>query len=151
MKKLLQLLLMVAVLFISPVQAHAGGRGSADEAVAMVKNALAYLKKNGKDKAYAEFNNPNGQFREGDLYILAFDMDGLGLAHVNPRLVGKRTGDIKDVDGKHIFQEQRKLALEKGSGWVDYKWPNPLSGRIENKSTYLEKAGDIIIMCGIYK
>lgn len=150
MKKLLHLL-MVAFLVVSSAQAHAGGRGSADEAVAMVKKAVAYLKKNGKDKAYAEFNNPNGQFRDGDLYILAFDMDGLGLAHVNPRLVGKRTGDIKDVDGKHIFQEQRTLALEKGSGWVDYKWPNPLSGRIENKSTYLEKAGDIIIMCGIYK
>ena len=119
MKKRPALLLMASFLFLSSSPALAAGRGNADDAVAMVRKAVAYLKKNGKDKAYAEFNNPNGQFRDGELYILAFDLDGLGLAHPNPRLVGKRTGDIKDVDGKPIFQAQRKLAVEQGSGWVD--------------------------------
>ena len=131
--------------------AHAGERATAAEAQAMVKKAVAYLQKNGPQKAYAEFNNPQGQFRDRDLYLVVFDMQGNGLAHVNPRLVGKPTGDIRDADGKQIFHAQRKLALEQGKGWVDYKWPNPVGGKIEQKSTYLERVGDIIIMCGIYK
>ncbi|KAB8045419.1 histidine kinase [Janthinobacterium aquaticum] len=131
--------------------AQAGERATAAEAQAMVKKAVAYLQKNGPQKAYAQFNDPQGQFRDRDLYLVVFDMQGTGLAHVNPRLVGKLTGDIRDADGKQIFHAQRKLALEQGKGWVDYKWPNPVSGKIEQKSTYLERVGDIIIMCGIYK
>lgn len=149
MRKLYCLLALLVLAALG--QGRAMASGTADDAVAMVRKAVVYLKKNGKDKAYAEFNNPKGQFREGDLYIVVFDMNGLGLAHINPRLVGKLTGDIRDVDGKSIFLAQRKIAMEQGAGWVDYKWPNPVSGRIENKSTYLEKVDDIIIMCGIYK
>lgn len=142
--------LIVLFLMLGPL-ASAAERGSADEAVALVRKAVEYVQKHGKEKAYAEFNNSKGQFRDRDLYIIVFDMNGFGWAHPNARLVGKMTGDIKDTDGKRIFQEQRKLALEAGKGWVDYKWPDPLTQRIENKSTYLEKLGDIIVMCGIYK
>jgi cytochrome c len=149
MKKLCYLLMLLVLAVLGHGQAAA--KSSPDDAVAMVKKAVVYLKKNGRDKAVAEYNRPDGPFREGDLYIVVFDMTGLGLAHLNPRLVGKHTGDIRDVDGKSIFQAQRKVALEQGTGWVDYKWPNPVSGRIENKSTYLEKVDDLIIMCGIYK
>lgn len=131
--------------------AQASERGSAAEAQAMVKKAVAYLQKNGAQKAYAEFNNTQGQFRDRDLYLVVFDLQGTAIAHLNPRLLGKPTGDIRDADGKQIFHAQRKLALEQGRGWVDYKWPNPVSGKVEQKSTYLERVGDIIIMCGIYK
>lgn len=155
MKTILQLLLALTCACLvstsASAAAPAAGRGTADEAVAMVKKAVAFLKKNSREKALAEFNLPQGQFRDRDLYLIVFDLDGNGLAHINPRLVGRPTGDIRDADGKHIFEAQRKLALEQGTGWVDYKWPNPVSGHIEQKSTYVEKAGDLLIMCGIYK
>jgi cytochrome c len=41
-----------------------------DEAVAMVKKAVAYIKAEGPDKAYKEISNPSGQFVERDLYIV---------------------------------------------------------------------------------
>ena len=126
-------------------------RGSAAEAQAMVGRAVLYLQQHGRQQALAEFNRPQGQFRDRDLYLVVFDLQGNGLAHLNPRLVGKATGDIRDADGKQIFQAQRALALDKGRGWVDYKWPNPQSGQVERKSTWLEKSGDLIIMCGIYQ
>ncbi|MFZ6774292.1 cache domain-containing protein [Undibacterium sp. SXout7W] len=151
MKKIIYLMLAILSCAIFSSYVHAAERGNAEEAQAMVKKAVVYIKKYGKDKAYAEFNNPQGLFRDRDLYIVVFDMNGLGLAHINPRLIGKVTGDIKDADGKLIFHAQRKLAMEQGSGWVDYKWPNPVTGRIESKSTYLEKFDDLMIMCGIYK
>lgn len=154
MKIILRLLL--ALLLASPVlpataAAQTGTRASADDAVAMVKQAVAYLKKHGREQSLAEFNRPQGPFRDRDLYLIVFDLNGIGLAHHNPRLLGKPTGDIMDADGKHIFHEQRRIGVERGAGWVDYKWPNPVSGRMENKSTYVEKAGDLLVMCGIYK
>jgi len=144
-------LLLTLLALLGGGMAHGAGRGSAAEAQAMVGKAVLYLQQHGRQQALAEFNRPQGQFRDRDLYLVVFDLQGNGLAHLNPRLVGKATGDIRDADGKAIFQAQRALALDKGRGWVDYKWPNPQSGKIEQKSTWLEKAGDLIIMCGIYQ
>jgi len=45
------------------------------------------------------------------------------------------------------------VAMSKGpgSGWIDYKWPNPLTNKIEDKSSYVEKMGDYFVGVGIYK
>lgn len=126
--------------------------GSADEAVAMVKKAAAYIAANGRDKAFAEISNPSGLFKDRDLYIAVLDQKGVTLAHGgNPKLIGKPMIDLKDVDDKHFIKAFLDVAATKGSGWVDYKWPNPVSKAIEKKSTYVEKAGDLVIICGIYK
>jgi cytochrome c len=68
----------------------ASDKGSADEAIALVKTAVNYVKANDKEKAYAEFNNNKGQFIDRDLYIFVFDMTGKTLAHgTNPRRSAK--------------------------------------------------------------
>jgi hypothetical protein len=38
-----------------------------------------------------------------------------------------------------------------GHGWVDYKWVNPVSKEIRQKSACLEKAEDVVIATGFYK
>lgn len=43
--------------------------GTAAEAEAMVKKAVAFIKSQGKDKAFAEISNPKGKFIDRDLYI----------------------------------------------------------------------------------
>lgn len=43
------------------------------------------------------------------------------------------------------------VAKEPGSVWVDYKWPNPLTNKIADKSSYIEKMGDYFVGVGIYK
>lgn len=42
-------------------------------------------------------------------------------------------------------------AASSGSGWVDYKWVNPVTKEIQAKSAYFEKADDVIISSGFYK
>jgi signal transduction histidine kinase len=42
-------------------------------------------------------------------------------------------------------------AENKGRGWVDYKYPNPSTGKNEQKTSYLEFYEDLIIGCGAYK
>jgi hypothetical protein len=41
--------------------------------------------------------------------------------------------------------------VSSGNGWVDYKWPNPITNKIEDKSSYVEKMGDYFVGVGIYK
>ena len=91
---------LIAAVFHGVVFA-AGEHAGKDDAVAFVKKAAAYLKQNGKDKALEEFNNPKGQFIDGELYVVVLDMNGVLLADgTKPRLVGKSLADIKDVNGK---------------------------------------------------
>ena len=130
----------------------AADKGSADEATALVKKAISFIKANGNEKAFAEFNNAKGQFVDRDLYIAVFDMNGVNVAHgANPKLIGKNLLDLKDVDGKQFIKEWYDVAAKKGSGWVDYKWTNPTTKAIEQKSTYVEKFGDHLVACGIYR
>ena len=140
----------LAALAFSAV-AMASDKGTADEAMAMVKKGVAFVKANGKEKAFAEFSNPKGQFVDRDLYVMVYDMEGNNKAHgSNPKLIGKNLLEIKDADGKFIVKGLIEMA-QKGKGWFDYKWPNSVTKAVEAKSTYVEKVDDVLIGVGIYK
>jgi signal transduction histidine kinase len=137
-----------------PLMASAAEKGSADEAVAMTKKAAAYLKANGKDKAFAEFANPaNKDFHDRDLYVYVYDMNGVSLAHgANPKMVGKNLLDMRDGDGKYIIKGFIDVANSAaGKGWVEYKWPNPVTKTVDPKAGYVEKVDGLIVGSGIYK
>ena len=155
MKNLLKYLVVGwAALLLNP-SAGAAEKGTADEAVAMVRKAAEFLKKNGKEKAFAEFNNPKGQFIQKDLYIFTFLANGDGIEQANGanvKLVGKNVLEMKDADGKYLIKDILALGMGKeGKGWIDYKWPNPSTGTIDGKRTYVERVDDVVIGCGIYK
>ncbi|NRR33965.1 cache domain-containing protein [Oxalobacteraceae bacterium] len=145
------------ILIAGAVSSMASGaeKGTADEAVAMVKRAGEFLKKNGKEKAFAEFNNAKGQFIEKDLYIFTFLANGDGIEQANganPKLVGKNVLDMRDANGAYLIKDILAVGMSKeGKGWVDYKWPNPKTGTLDSKRTYVERVDDVVIGCGIYK
>ncbi len=155
MKYLLKSFVVSVFALLMTSAAIAAEKGSRDEAVALVKKAAAYLRDNGKEKAFAEFNKPDGSFVDRDLYIFAYSADGEGtnLAHgANPKLVGKNLLELRDADGKPIVKNFIEVANSKtGSGWVDYKWANPLTKVVEPKTSYVEKVGDVILGSGVYK
>ncbi|MFZ6847330.1 cache domain-containing protein [Undibacterium sp. RuRC25W] len=144
----------VIAAFTFPLQA-ADQHGSSEEAVALVKKAIDFYKKNGAEKAYQAINNHDPAFKNKDLYLFASDVKlGAPLAAhgANPKMVGKDMSQLKDVDGNYFAKKMVELAQSKeGKGWVDYKWPNPINGQIEQKSTYVERIDDIYFGCGIYK
>jgi signal transduction histidine kinase len=147
MKRLL-LGIVISVFMVSLVFAG----GSADEAKSMLERAVAYVKANGNEKAFAEVTNRQGSFVDRDLYIFAVDFNGLTIAHGgNAKLVGKDMLGLKDADGKFFIKAFIETAKSKGNGWVDYKWVNPQTNKIENKSTYVQKVDDYFLGCGIYK
>jgi cytochrome c len=46
---------------------------------------------------------------------------------------------------------QADLAKGAGSGWVDYKRPNPTTEKAELKLSYIKEPGDVIAGVGICK
>jgi cytochrome c len=132
--------------------ALAAENATADEAVAMVKKGVAFVKANGNDKAYAEFTSKQGQFRDRDLYLVVYGLDGKVWAHgANDRMVGKVVIDLKDIDGKEFVKERVELAKSKPNFWQDYKFTNPTSKKIEPKQMYCERLEATVVCGGIYK
>ncbi len=72
---------LIAALALVAGSALAVGRASKDEAVAMVKKAVAYIKSEGPKTAYPAIDDQSGQFVDRDLYIVVYGMDGTVLAH----------------------------------------------------------------------
>ncbi|MBK6853405.1 MAG: cache domain-containing protein [Burkholderiales bacterium] len=150
--RMLPAIVVAVALSSTAVICHAAGNAMQAEATAMVKKGLAYLKANGKDKAYAEITNKQGQFVDRDLYLVVYGLDGVVRAHgANERMVGKNLIDLKDVDGKAFVKERVDLAQSKGSFWQDYKFTNPVTRKIEPKAMYCERVDDAVLCGGIYK
>jgi signal transduction histidine kinase len=152
MKRLMAVLLVTGwVLVLGLNTALAAEVGTKDEATAMVKKAVGFLKTNGADKAYAEISNPKGQFVDRDLYVVVYDMTGKCLAHgANPKMIGRDLIDNKDVDGKEFVKERVEMMKKQASGWQEYKFRNPTTNQIEPKAMYIERLNDVIVGCGVY-
>lgn len=123
-----------------------------EDAVAMVKAAAAYLKEHGTDKTLEALNDPKGNFVKGTLYVFAYDSKGTLVANsLKMGLVGQNLLDLPDSKGKKFRREIVERANKGETGWVDYVSQHPQSGDLEEKTTYFQKEGSLILACGIYK
>jgi len=125
---------------------------SKDEAVAMVKKGVAYIKGNGKDKGYAEITNKKGQFTDRDLYLVVYGLNGTVYAHgANEKQIGRNLIDLKDIDGKPFVKERVELGQKQASFWQQYKFTDPLTHKIEPKEMYCERLDDSVVCGGVYR
>ena len=132
--------------------AAAGDAATKDEATAMVRKAVSFIKDQGAEKAYAEISTKGGKFTDRDLYIVVYQLDGKVLAHgANEKFIGKDMSEAQDVDGKLYVKERIEMASKQPSFWQDYKFVNPVSKKVEPKQMYCERAGDTAVCGGIYK
>lgn len=147
--------LAIATLAAFSFSAHVAakeGNATADEASAMVKKGVAFIKANGTEKGYAEITKKGGQFSDRDLYLVVYGLDGTVHAHgANEKMIGKNLIELKDVDGKAFVKERVELGQSKGNFWQDYKFTNPVTKKIEPKTSYCEKLNDSVVCGGIYK
>lgn len=126
--------------------------GTANDAKHLVEKGVALISSQGRQKAFAAFANPDGDFIKRDLYLFVYDMNGNVLAHGgNPALVGKSMIDSKDGNGKAFIRERIEIAKAHGSGWQDYMFNNPESKMVESKTSFIQKLDDMIVGCGVYK
>jgi hypothetical protein len=126
-------------------------RGSTQEAEALVKKAIVYYKKNGKEKSMAEFQKNPGPFVDRDLYVTVYTMNGDALSHINPKMVGKNMMELRDPTGKYHIRERMEAAAKGTSGWQDFQFFTPANKKIEPKEMYWEKYDNLVFACGAYK
>ena len=128
-------------------------KATPQEAQEMVRKAVDYYRKNGREQFLKEANNPLGEFHKGDLYPFVFDHNMTYLAHpVFPQRVGESWINKKDWSGGKYCAREIKAAVEShGHGWVEYEIENFTSKQIDHKTSYFEGADDLIICAGAYR
>lgn len=147
MRTLLRTLTLLAGLLGAGL-ANAAGQATPDEAKAMAEKAAAYLKEAGPEKALPAFSAKDGPWHDRDLYVIVQDSKGVMVAHgTNPGMIGRSMLDLKDVDGKPFNQETQAI---KDTGWVNFKWQNPLTKAVEPKTQYIIRVGDYLVGVGAY-
>ena len=116
----------------------------------LVRKGYAYMKTQGRTLAAEAFTDKmNEAFRYGDLFLVAYDMNGVCIAHGgNPEIVGQNQYNEKDEDGRYYVRSMITAAKDNGAGWETFK---------KNKSfetVYFEKVdlgmASFVIASGLY-
>jgi cytochrome c len=124
-----------------------------DEVVDLTRRAVAIVETQGVEAAREIFNR-EGEFKFGEIYVNLLDFKGAWLIYPpRPASVGLNVINLKDADGKSLIQDIIKTARDSGEGWVEYRWINPVSNKVEPKLTYVKRVvgKDIAASIGIYK
>ena len=100
-------------------------------------DATAYAETHGKEKALAAFNDPDGPFIDGELYIFAYDYNGTVLSWpYRPDQLGVNRYHATDPMG--IFHIQSFITTaERGGGVVDYYTTNPFTNATDLKVSWV--------------
>ena len=124
-----------------------------DQVVDLTRRAVAIIETQGVEAAREIFNK-EGEFKFGEIYVNLLDFKGSWLIYPpRPASVGLNVINLKDADSKSLIQDIIKAARDNGEGWVEYRWINPVSNKIEPKLTYVKRVAgkDIAASIGIYK
>lgn len=127
-------------------------RAAPQAAISLLDRAVAAIKKDGK-ASIARFSDMNGGFIEDDLYVFVVGLDDRVMhAHgAMPRLIGRNVGDLKDNQGKPIIQQMIDIVKNRGRGELQYSWQNPVTGKQERKTTYLQRVDGYLVAVGHYE
>ncbi|MBP2673741.1 MAG: methyl-accepting chemotaxis sensory transducer [Deltaproteobacteria bacterium] len=117
-----------------------------------IVHRIAAATEEGREKAFAEINSKGGMFTNRDLYVFVYDMNGRGVAHgQNTALIGKDLLNAQDPDKKFYVKERIEIARTKSRGWQNYKFLNPKTKTVEDKTAYIERCDDLIVGAGAYR
>lgn len=119
----------------------------------LINQGTKLCEEKGIESCLLAFNDKDGEFVKGSLYIFAIDYNGETLAHGgNPALVGKNLYKMKAPDGTMIFQEFINIAKTQNEGWLDYMWSNPEIKKNSYKRSFIKSIGNnTLIGAGFYK
>jgi len=145
-----RVLLLLAVCLAVAMPLVAGEKATPAEAQALLTKAVKAIETQGEAKALAAFNDSKGGFRDRELYVFCVGPDNKISASIDPKMIGVDETTIKDADGKEIGKEIAALGA-KGGGSLEYRWTNPVSGKVENKISFVKRAGAQTCGVGAYK
>ncbi|WP_210643217.1 cache domain-containing protein [Pseudomonas sp. Tri1] len=126
-------------------------RASAEQARALLGKASSDLSKNEKATLTA-INSLKGGYLQDDLYVFVVDLNtrryvGHG---TNLRLINTDFAKVKDPDGKPVGEPILAMIGKQDEGEYEYRWKNPVTGKVEDKHAYLKKVGHFLVAVGYY-
>ena len=128
-------------------------QGTADEARALVERAAALVQRLGWQSAQPELHRRGGDFIDRDLYVFAFDRQGVYRAFSStPAKVGTALAAISGLDAARLVRDAWSCVDNDDAGWVDYEIVNPTTGAVTPKTSYVCGVGnDLLVGCGVYR
>ncbi len=113
--------------------------GIKDDARNQANAAVAQIKKVGLEQAVKDINSAP-EWKTKEINVNVVDFKGVVLASsLNEKLRGKDTLESKDPSGK-AFVKEFIVTAQKGEGWVDYQFINPVSKKLEERSMFVKRA-----------
>lgn len=110
------------------------GANRDDEITAFADKAIAHILEVGREQAYKDFGDRDGDFIQGEVYVAVLSLDGTALFNpINPRLIGKNFLNFTDTDGRLFIQEIIAGLQRDGVTWIEYNWVNPVTERVAKK------------------
>ena len=126
----------------------------ADDCQVLVSRAVSFVQDQGPEYALKVFSAMKGPFIDRELYIFACSLDNVMLGHPYRRdLIGQNVSEFKDVKGSALFQEFKRVAEERGEGWVDYWWGKPAEKGDFPKASFIKRVpgSNLYVGAGYYK
>ena len=126
-------------------------QGSADEAHALVDQAMALITSIGYAAAATRLHSRDEGFVDRDLYVFVIDRGGHYRVHgAKPAMEGKRVHEVLGIGGDQFVRDA--WAAAPTGGWIEYDIVNPETGNVQPKASYV-KALDarLLVGCGVYR
>ncbi len=126
-------------------------QGTADEAVALVQRALTLRQRVSGEAFLRTLTDPNQPYYDRDMYVFVLEASGVYLAFGgNPQRVGTRVQDVPGIAGDALVRDIVAQG-DRGPGWVEYDFRNPVSGQVQAKMSYVQRINEGYLGCGVYK
>jgi cytochrome c len=127
-------------------------RAKAGRATELLDAAVAYLKRNGPEKAFEAFNVQQGTFVYGPYYVYVVGPDGFLYANGGTQmsLAGHNVLDLRDAAGKPMIRDLIAAAEQSPNGAIEYRWLNPEENHIDVKIGMYSKVDKYIVSVGYY-
>lgn len=126
-------------------------RASPEQARALLDKAMSELGRDQKGTLTA-INSLRGGFLQDDLYVFVVDLNSKRyVAHgTNLRLINTDFRKVKDPEGKPVGEPMLALIEKQDAAEYEYRWRNPVTGKVENKHAYARRVGDYLVAVGYY-
>jgi methyl-accepting chemotaxis protein len=128
-------------------------QGTADEARSLVEQAAQLVERRGWGPAQAELHAPGNPFADRDLYVFAFDRQGVYRAFSSNRAkINQTLSGVPGLDAAKLVRDAWQVVDEERSGWVDYDIVNPTTGAVTPKTSYVMGVSrELLLGCGVYR
>ena len=113
-----------------------------------VEKAIALYDSEGQAATVAYYDSRDSL--DGQFYLFLIGADDIYIAHpIFPHLKGTDIKDVKDSTGYELGQEIAKATA--AGHWVEYLWPNPVTGLEEPKHAWVIRHDGLIFASGYYE